>query len=181
MIVITAQQQTNKAEYGMELIGVYKDMYTLRLTCTDAKPYEVVMTYEELKDVDKANLKYVYDYAKHIVNNETLYYFDFYYHPYRDDDKTDIDLFTQEISVNSDFNNSSWHDNYTIEYRVDCAEITLPLTWVPNNVNDKVTYLKNYHKKGIADIKKYAKSLLDEHTTIKSEQLYDAWHPKEEC
>lgn len=174
MIVITAHQKTSKSEYGMELINVYKYLYTLRLTCTDDKPYEVVMTYDELKDVDKTNLKYVYEYAKHIVNDEKLYYFDFYYHPYRDE--TDIDLFTQEISFNSDFNNSSWHDNYTIEYRVDCVEITLPLTWIPNSVTDKVTYIKNYHKKGITEMKKYAKSLLDEHTTIKSEQIYDMWH-----
>lgn len=176
MIVITARQKTSKSEYGMELISVYKDTYTLRLTCTDAKPYEVVMTYEELENIDKTNLRYVYEYAKHIVNNETLYYFDFYYHPYRDDDKTDIDLFTQEISVDSDLNNPSWHNNYTLEYRTDCVDIGLPLTWIPNSITDKVTYIKNYHRKGIGEIKKYAKSLLDEHTTIRSEQKYDIWH-----
>lgn len=176
MIVITARQKTSKSEYGMELISVYKDTYTLKLTCTDDKPYEVVMTYEELENIDKTNLRYVYEYAKHIVNNETLYYFDFYYHPYIDDDKTDIDIFTQEIAVDSDFNNSSWHENYTLEYRVDCVEITLPLTWIPNSVTDKVTYIKNYHKKGITEMKKYACRLLDERTTIRSEQKYDIWH-----
>lgn len=180
MIVITARQKTSKSEYGMELLSVYKDTYTLRLTCTDDKPYEVIMTYDELKDVDKTNLKYVYEYAKHIVNNEALCYFNFYYHPYRDDDKTDIDIFTEEISVDSDLNNSSWHNNYTLEYRVDCVEITLPLTWIPNSVTDKVTYIKNYHKKGITEMKKYAKSLLDERTTIRSEQKYDIWHQEVE-
>lgn len=178
MIVITAHQKTSKSEYGMELIGVYKDMYTLKLTCTDDKPYEVVMTYDELNGINKRNIKYVYEYAKHIVDDEALYYFSFYYHPYRDE--TDIDIFTQEILVDSDLNNSSWHNNYALEYRSDCVEITLPLTWVPNSATDKVTYIKNYHRKGISEIKKYAKSLLDERTTIRSEQIYDMWHQRNE-
>ena len=175
MIVITAHQKSEESEYGIELINVYKDMYTLKLTCTDKPSYEVIMSYDEIQEIDKQNLKWIYEYAKNTADMKMLYTYSFHYDPYEAEPR-EIP-FIDSVEATSELNSSSYIENFTIEYaRHGYVCISYPLTWVPINHPSPVEYIKEMHHKGLKNVRERINDIMSLNTAQHVEQVFDIWN-----